>query len=201
MIPFSRSSALGALVAFLVLGLPLAAQAAADLPSMPGVSTPDAAARAAAAAAAAAKANIEVADGWTRATPGNATTAAVYLRITSVKDPDRLIGAKAAAAERAEIHTTTTQNGAARMAAAPAIAVPGGGTVNFAPTGAHIMLTGLKAPLRQGDSFLVQLEFEKAGTLTTVVRIAAANAMGPPPPRTAGRDMTSGASQPPAPAR
>jgi copper(I)-binding protein len=201
MIPFFRRSALGASVGLLLLGLPLAAQAAADLPSLPGAPAPDAAARAAAAAAAAAKANIEVAEGWTRATPGNATTAAVYLRITSVKDPDRVIGAKAAAAERAEIHTTTTQNGTTRMAAVPAVAVPGGGTVTFAPTGAHIMLTGLKAPLRQGDSFLVQLEFEKAGTHTAVVRIGAANATAAPPPRTAGRDMTSGASQPAAPGR
>ena len=197
----SRRFALCASAAVLVWGSALAAQApAGDLPAMPN--TPDAAARAAVAAATAAKANIEVADGWTRATPGNATTAAIYVRILSVKDPDRLIGAKAAAAEKAEIHTTTNQNGTARMAATPAVPIAGGATVTLGPAGSHIMLTGLKAPLRQGDSFLVSLEFEKAGSHTAVVRIGAANATGAPPPRLNARDMTSGATQPaPAPAR
>jgi copper(I)-binding protein len=155
--------------AFLIWGAAMAGQA----PALPP--TPDAAAREAAAAAAAAKANIEVTDGWTRATPANATTAAVYFRIVSVKDADRLIGAKAAYAEKTEIHTTTTTGGTARMAPVTAVPIPAAGTVGFTPAGNHLMLTGLKAPLRQGDSFLVSLDFEKAGSHTTVVRIAAAN--------------------------
>jgi periplasmic copper chaperone A len=170
---------------------------APGLPSLP--STPDSAAREASAAAAAAKANIDVNEGWTRATPGNATTAAVYLRIISVKDADRLIGAKTAMAEKAELHTSTMANGTMRMTPAAAIAIPAAGTVAFTPAGAHIMLTGLKAPLRQGESFLVTLDFEKAGQHSAVVRVAAANAMGPPPLGSgANRDITSGATQPPA---
>jgi copper(I)-binding protein len=168
---------------------------APTLPALPA--TPESAAREASAAAVAAKANIDVTEGWTRATPGNATTGAVYLRIVSVKDADRVIGAKTAIAEKAELHTSTTVNGAMRMAPAPAIAIPAGGSVGFTPAGAHIMLTGLKAPLRQGESFLVTLDFEKAGQHTAVVRVAAANAMGPPPVGSAGnRDITSGATQP-----
>jgi copper(I)-binding protein len=184
--------------ALLLCGATLAATAPGTAPALPP--TPDAAAREAAAAAAAAKANIEVTDAWTRATPANATTAAIYLRIVSVKDADRLIGAKAAMAEKAEIHTTTNQGGTARMTPVTAVPVPAAGTVGFTPAGTHLMLTGLKAPLRQGDSFLTQLDFEKAGTHTVVVRIGAANALGPPaPPSTAARDITSGATQPPQP--
>jgi copper(I)-binding protein len=170
------------------------AAAPAGLPALP--STPDSATREAAAAAAAAKANIDVNDGWARATPGNATTAAVYLRIVSVKDADRLIGAKTAMADKSEVHTSATVNGAMRMTPVPNLAIPAGGTVTFSPAGNHIMLTGLKAPLRQGDSFLVTLDFEKAGAHTAVVRIAAANAMGPPPAAAASRDITSGATEP-----
>jgi copper(I)-binding protein len=174
--------------------------AAQGLPALP--TPPECAAREAAAAAAAAKANIEVTDAWTRASPANATTAAIYLRIVSVKDADRLIGAKAAMAEKVEVHATTTNGGTARMAPVAAVPIPAAGTVPFAPAGHHLMLTGLKAPLRQGDSFLVSLDFEKAGTHTTVVRIGATNAAGPPPSaNAAARDITSGATQAPAPAR
>jgi copper(I)-binding protein len=179
--------------AVLVSGMALGAAAPAP--------TPDAAAREAAAAAAAAKANIEVNDAWARATPANATTGAVYFRVVSIKDADRMIGAKAAMSEKAELHSTTTANGQTRMAAVTAVPIPAMGTVGFTPAGNHLMLTGLKAPLRQGDSFLVQLDFEKAGTHTVVVRVAAANAVGPPPAASAAaRDITSGATQP-APAR
>ena len=204
-----RSAALAAAaVPFLMWGAAMAGQApalhqhaAVAPPGLPGLpSTPDGAAREAAAAAVAAKANIDVLDGWTRATPGNATMAAVYLRIASVKDPDRLIGAKAAMAEKAEIHTTTTAGGTARMAPVASLPVGGGQTVAFTPAGNHIMLSGLKAPLRQGESFLITLDFEKAGPHTAVVRVGAANAMAPPPSPSASRgDMTSGATQNPPP--
>lgn len=159
---------------------PAPAPAAPAAPALPA--TPDAAAREATAAANAAKANIEVGEAWTRATPANATTAAVYLRISSVKDADRLIGAKVWNSDKAEIHNTTTVNGQAKMALATPLAIAGASRVAFAPGGLHVMLTGLRAPLRQGDSFLIALEFEKGGTQTTAVRVAAANANAAPPP-------------------
>ncbi len=159
---------------------PAAPAPAAPAPTLPA--TPDAAAREATAAANAAKANIEVGEAWTRASPANATTAAVYLRISIVKDADRLIGAKVWNSDKAEIHNTTTVNGQAKKALATPLAIAGASRVAFAPGGLHVMLTGLRAPLRQGDSFLIALEFEKGGTQTTAVRIAAANANAAPPP-------------------
>lgn len=161
-------------------GIPTPPAAAPAAPALPA--TPDAAAREATAAANAAKANIEIGEAWTRATPANATTAAVYLRISSVKDPDRLIGAKVWNSEKAEIHSTTTVNGQTRMTPAAPLAIAGSTRISFAPGGFHVMLTGLRAPLRQGDSFLIALEFEKGGTQTTAVRVAAANANAAPPP-------------------
>src|SRR5262245_20402672 len=60
-----------------------------DTPEIPGAPGEEARARAAAMAA---KANIDVTDAWTRATPANAMTANIYLHLVSAKDPDRLIG-------------------------------------------------------------------------------------------------------------
>ena len=151
-------------------------------------------------AAAAAKAAVDVTDGWTRATPGTATTAAIYLRIVNAgKDPDRLIGADVGAAQKAELHTATTVNGVMKMDAVPAMAIPAGATVMLSPAGNHIMLVGLKAPLKEGESFLVKLNFEKAGSETAVVKILAANALGPPAPATGGNphDVTSGVTPTP----
>ena len=59
------------------------------------------------------------------------------------------------------------------------------------------MLIGLKAPLKEGESFLISLTFEKAGTETAVVKIAGAAAMGPPGVVAGGgRDTVSGVSDP-----
>ena len=37
------------------------------------------------------------------------------------------------------------------------------------PGGLHVMLTGLKAPLKRGGTFDMTLKFEKAGSLTVKV--------------------------------
>ena len=44
--------------------------------------------------------------------------------------------------------------------------IPAGKTLNLAPGGYHIMLSGLKAPLAVGSSFSVSLLFEYAGKVT-----------------------------------
>jgi copper(I)-binding protein len=142
----------------------------------------------------AAKANIDVTDAWTRATTPNTTTAPVYMHVVSAKDPDKLIGLEVANAARIDVREATDQS-AAKGNAAPAVEVPGGGTVNFAPGGRHLLLSGLKAPLREGDSFLVTLRFEKGGSQTTVVKVLGANAAGPAQAAAERRgDTTAGAT-------
>ena len=46
-----------------------------------------------------------------------------------------------------------------------------GKSVTLAPGGYHIMLTGLKQPLQQGDTFPLTLNFEKAGQVTATVTV------------------------------
>jgi copper(I)-binding protein len=175
--------------------LPLPPPGTAPPPAAPQTA-PDPEAAKARAAALAAKANIDVTDAWARATPGNANAAAVYLHIVSGKDGDKLISADSAMAEHVEVRDDTQQNGAAKLA--PAVDIPAGATVNFIPGGRHLMLTGLKAPLKEGDSFLLTLKFDKAGTQNTAVRILNPSATGPAPAASARRgDTTSAVSPPP----
>ena len=147
---------------------------------------------AAAAAIVEARANISVTNAWTRATPGNATNAAVYLRIGNIgAEPEKLIGARAEMSERVMIHS-----GGGQMAAVESLDIPGEDAVLFAPNGNHIMLTDLRSPLLEGDSFLVQLEFEKGGSQTVSVQVLAANAVGPASAGAASAaDTTSGATE------
>lgn len=163
-----------------------AADAAAESAAAPVVDEAEAA------AIAEARDNINISGGWTRATPGNATNAAVYLRIAnSGMDEERLIGVRAAMADRVEMHS-------AAMIRQENMVVPGENALEFAPNGNHIMLIDLRAPLNEGDSFLVQLEFERGGTQTASVQIAAPNAMGPPAIAAAApADITSGVTPEP----
>jgi copper(I)-binding protein len=172
-------------------GTPPATTPAPETPAAPGAPGEEARARAAAMAA---KANIDVTDAWTRATPNNATTANVYLHLVSAKDPDRLIGLEVQNAARIDVREPTDQ-GAAKGNAQPSVDIPAGGEVNFAPGGRYLLLSGLKAPLREGESFLLTLRFDKAGSQTAVVRVLNANASGPPQ-STAARsgDTTAGAT-------
>jgi hypothetical protein len=172
-------------------GTPPATTPAPETPAAPGAPGEEARARAAAMAA---KANIDVTDAWTRATAGNATTANVYLHLVSAKDADRLIGLEVSNAARIHVREPTDQ-GAAKGTAQPAVDVPPGGTVNFVPGMRYLLLSGLKAPLKEGESFLLTLRFDKGGSQTAVVRVLNANASGPPQ-STAARsgDTTAGAT-------
>jgi len=148
--------------------------------------------QAAAAAIAEARANISITNAWTRATPGNATNAAVYLRIGNIgAETERLIGVRAEMSERVMIHS-----GGGQMAVLETLDVPAEDVVVFAPNGNHIMLMDLRSPLLEGDTFLVQLEFENGGSQSASVEVLAANAIGPATLGAANTaDITSGATE------
>jgi periplasmic copper chaperone A len=67
-----------------------------------------------------------------------------------------------------------------RMRPLPSLDIPAGKPVTLQPGGLHVMLEGLKVPLRQGQSFPVDLQFEKAGRREVAVVVAASGAMHPP---------------------
>ena len=163
------------------------------VPTAPAGVPSDVAAKARAAALAA-KANVDVTEAWAKAS-GTATSAPIYLHIVSAKEPDRLLSVDAAMANHIELHDDTPQ-ATARVIPTPIIDIPGGATVNLGPGGRYLTLVGLKAPLKEGDSFLITMKFDKAGTSSTAVKILGAAASGPPAGGAARRgDTTAGVSQ------
>src|SRR5260370_41187861 len=59
------------------------------------------------------------------------------------------------------------------------LTVEPGKTVKLAPGGHHLMLLGLKSPLRQGDKLPVTLEFEKAGKVKLTFDVQGVGEQGP----------------------
>jgi copper(I)-binding protein len=126
-----------------------------------------------AASAAAQEGAVEVTDAWARATPGKAENGAVYLTLAS-SAPDRLTGLATPIAAKAELHMMTMEGSVMKMRPLAGIDLPAGQKVTLKPGGAHIMLVGLKQPLRPGQSFPLTLYFAKAGASEVTVTVAKA---------------------------
>jgi len=121
---------------------------------------------------------LEVANAWARATPGKAENGAAYLTIQS-PTPDRLVAVSSPVAKKAELHTMSMEGMVMKMRPLAGLDIPAGQPVTLKPGGEHIMLEGLDAPLREGQSFPLTLTFDKAGTRTVTVAIEKPGAAGP----------------------
>lgn len=119
---------------------------------------------------------------WSRATPPGAQTGVAYLRIINHgTEPDVLLSASSPRAAQIEFHVTTMTDGVMKMRpATQGVTVPAGGTVELKPDGGyHLMLGGLKAPLRSGTMLPVTLRFAKAGTIEVVFAVEPIGARAP----------------------
>ncbi|WP_417580409.1 copper chaperone PCu(A)C [Pelagibacterium sp.] len=96
---------------------------------------------------------------WANAT--DASTALVYVEIENGSDTTvTLIGAETEIAANAEIVGLENTSGELRYTAIPALPIPAGAGMVFAPNGLAIALSGLSGALVQGDHFDLELEFE-----------------------------------------
>ena len=112
-------------------------------------------------AAAAAHAQVTVDKPWVRTTVAQQTTTAAYLTITSVQG-GKLVQASSPVAASAEVHEMKMDGDMMRMRGVDALPLPAGKPVEFKPNGYHLMLTGLKAPLKAGDVVPIKLVVEDA---------------------------------------
>jgi copper(I)-binding protein len=109
---------------------------------------------------------------WARATAASAKAGAIYLTVAnSGAEGDRLLGVTTEVADRCEIHLSEMNGDVMSMRMVQEVVVPAGGSASFAPQGAHIMLLGLKAPLKKGAHFPATLHFEKAGDVPVEVTV------------------------------
>jgi copper(I)-binding protein len=122
---------------------------------------------------------IEVSHVWARATAAMGKTGAVYLTVVNKGTvDDRLVSAATDVAAKAELHETISDKGVMKMRPVPGLDIKAGATATLEPGKVHLMLTGLKAPLKVGQTFPVTLTFEKAGTLPVTVTVEKPGAAG-----------------------
>jgi len=77
---------------------------------------------------------------------------------------ERLLRASTPLASKASIVDPVSQDG-------KALSIPGGGELVLRTDGPHIVLSGLKKPLRAYDTFALTLVFEKAGSVNVEVSV------------------------------
>ncbi len=123
-----------------------------------------------------------VSGAWARATPPGVSVGAAYLTITGGSTNDRLVGANSGRASMVQLHTVEESGGVAAMRQVEGVPVPAGKQVVLAPGGTHIMLMGLTGPLVAGETFPLDLRFEKAGVQTVQVTVVDAGATWPAAP-------------------
>lgn len=109
---------------------------------------------------------------YARATAPGQPAGAAYLSIRNAASADdKLVSVAADVSAGVELHEMKMEGSVMRMRELRALDLPGGKTVELKPGGLHIMLMGLKAPLKQGDKFPLKLTFEKAGEVTVTVNV------------------------------
>ena len=107
-------------------------------------------------------AKVEVADALCRPTPNGRDVTGCYLTLTSSTN-DRLVSVATPAAASGQIHEMKTEGGVMMMAELKeGLPLPAGEAVALKPGGNHIMLIGVTAPLKAGDTVSLSLTFEHA---------------------------------------
>lgn len=110
------------------------------------------------AATSSAFAHVAVSNAWVRATVPQQQATGVFMDLRSGHDNAKLVGVKTDAAATAEVHEMRMQDNVMQMRALPSLDLPNGQTVNLKPGSYHIMLMGLKNPVKAGDSVKLTLE-------------------------------------------
>ena len=114
--------------------------------------------------AAAAQPTVTVSDGWVRALPGRLPAGGYFTLHNPTGKTLTLQSASSPACGMLMLHKSATMSGMASMDNVETVAVPAGGTLQFAPGGYHLMC--MEPKLKRGDTISVTLIFA-GGTKVT----------------------------------
>lgn len=119
-------------------------------------------------AATASASEVKVTEAWARATAPGQDSASIQLVITSDK-AGALIAGESGIAKTVEIHTMVMEGNMMKMRAIEELLLPAKTAVSLGADGNHIMLIGLKKPLKAGEKvpFALTIKFAN-GSKTTV---------------------------------
>jgi copper(I)-binding protein len=120
----------------------------------------------------AAQAQVKVDDPWVRATVAPQKATGAFMQLTSAKAA-KVVAASSPVADMVEIHEMKMDGGVMKMRAVDALALPAGQAVALKPGSYHVMLMGLKAPIKAGDTVPLTLTVEGEDKQRSTVEIKA----------------------------
>ena len=115
---------------------------------------------------------VKVSKAWTRATAPGQDSASVQLTITSKTDAT-LVGVASGSAQSGEIHSMVMEGEVMKMRALESLPLPAKTPVTLGAEGNHLMLIGLKNPLKVGHKLPFALTVKFADGHTSVIRVLA----------------------------
>lgn len=116
--------------------------------------------------------DIKVEGAWTRASAPGQEQAMVYMSISSVQNAT-IVGASSKASKTTEMHHMEHKNGMMRMYEVKTISLPANERMNMNLHGYHLVLAGLKAPLKAGETVPLTLDIEMADKRMVKVEVQA----------------------------
>ena len=124
------------------------------------------------AASGAASAHTTVKDAWVRGTVPQQMATGMFGQITHTRG-GKLVSASSPAAADVQIHEMAMSGDVMKMREVASVELPAGKPVDLKPGGHHIMLMGLKQPLKAGDIVSVTLVIMAANGKRETVEVKA----------------------------
>lgn len=114
----------------------------------------------------AATSSLVATEAYARAVPPGQTNSAVFMQLQNTdRQAHALVKAASPVAKVVELHNHLNDNGVMKMRQVEQIELPAGKTVALKPGSFHIMLIGLKQPLKVGETVELSLSFEDGTSL------------------------------------
>jgi copper(I)-binding protein len=122
---------------------------------------------------------LQIMHPYARPTVPKQPAGAAYLSIENTgKTSDRLVAISTPIAKSVQIHTMSMDGDVMRMREVDGVELKPASRVEMMPGhGYHLMLTGLRQPLKAGDKFPMTLTFEKAGKTEVSVMVSDSKGM------------------------
>lgn len=116
--------------------------------------------------------DVIVKDAWVRLSPPVAQSTAAYMVVQNQGAQSvKLIGVSSATATSADMHGTRMEGHRMVMFPLHEVEVPPNGMAQFTPGGSHVMLMGLKHPLKEGEAIEIVFQLSNGEILTVVAPV------------------------------
>lgn len=121
---------------------------------------------------------LQVESPYARAVPPTAQNSGAFMVLRNDSDqPIKVVDAESNVSKITELHTHIHDKGVMRMRRVESIEVPAHGTVALQPGGYHVMLIGLKQPLKPGDPVHIELTLGDGSKKSVDLKARQAGAM------------------------